>query len=120
MAWMKKQFLVLAIVAVVFCFSGGSPVLGNDYVQNSMDYELEAIVASAAITGTILSESAPGKGLLHSAGCYVWQQPGVALSIASIWQDGPAVELYFNADKFHSFLTAIPDYTKGEPFLHPP
>lgn len=120
MAWMKKQIIVVLVTAIIVGIANNNFAYSTDITYFPRESELEAIALSAAITGTILSKSNPRAGLLLSAGCFVWQQPGVALSITSIWQDGQAVELYFNADKFHSFLTAIPDYTKGEPFLHPP
>ncbi len=118
MPWITKQLRVIAVVAIVVSITSLSPATTNDDCHKQ-DYTLDAIALSAAITGTILSDSVPGAGMLQDEGCAVWQQPGVALAITSVWKDGRPVKLYFNPDKLHSFLAALPNYICEEPFLHP-
>lgn len=77
---------------------------------------LDAVAVCVSLTAA-LEENAPlPAGLLHPDGCYVWQQPGVALVPTALWlanQETP--ELWLDKTRLGGLLKDLANYSWDDP-----
>jgi hypothetical protein len=81
---------------------------------------LDTLARSAAVANALQHESGIPEELAHPDGCYIWQQPGVALSVTGVTGGPDEPVLYYDAAKQSALLDNLPAYQSGNPFIHPP
>jgi hypothetical protein len=83
------------------------------------DLALRALGNATAVAGALLGDSRAEITELVD-GCYIWQQPGVALVATGIWHpaDGDP-ELWLPSERLGDFLLAQRDLRLAEPFVFP-
>lgn len=80
----------------------------------------KALGAANAIAGVLLAGEEMPPELLAEGGCYVWQQPGAALSITHLWMPAEeAPDLWLTEDRLLNFLQAQAYVTWEEPIRNP-
>jgi hypothetical protein len=76
-------------------------------------------VAAAVHTGTVMLGDPSRIAVLDDAGCFVWQQPGVALVVTDVWRPGGAPEIWFAEEKVTLMFEHLPGLALGEPVIYP-
>ncbi|HES57798.1 MAG TPA: hypothetical protein ENO21_00025 [Firmicutes bacterium] len=76
-------------------------------------------VAAAVHTGAVMLGDLSQIAVLDDAGCYVWQQPGVALVVTDVWQPGGAPQIWFAEEKLTMMFEHLPGIAVGEPVIYP-
>jgi len=105
-------FAFVFVVAVLQASTG----VCQEQSQVAQETALEAVCQSVAVAGALLAENPAELDLVHHGGCFIWQQPGVALAVTGVWQEGDEPKLYYNPAKLEAFFAALPDYCFEEPF----
>lgn len=81
---------------------------------------LMAYALCASAVSTILQGKPGSSSLLGEEGCFIWQQPGAALTVTGIWEAGRESEIWFSGDRLLGMLEHLPGAAIGVPVLHPP
>lgn len=81
---------------------------------------LDTLALSAAVANALQHERGIPPELAHPDGCYIWQQPGVALSVTGVTGGADEPVLYYDPAKVGALLDNLPAYQSGNPFIHPP
>jgi len=80
---------------------------------------LPAVEAAAHVAAVLLDDSAE-IDVLDDEGCYIWQQPGVALTVTAVWRPGESPQLWYSDDTVLKLLENLPGLTVDEPIIYPP
>jgi hypothetical protein len=90
----------------------------KDAPANTM--ALDAATLSVSLTAALLNAAEVPHDVLHPDGCYVWQQPGVALVPTALWRAGQAApELWLDEARLNSLLLDLAHYSWDEPAAFP-
>lgn len=110
--------MLIAVLPVLFLTTGHRPDCAEQSTA-ATDTAARALGAATALAGHLLNaDSAAAAGLAD--GCYVWQQPGVALVITGQWSAGaPAPELWLDNETLTGLLTAQAGICFTAPFIYP-
>lgn len=117
---MIRVTLAVALLTTLL-FSGYCPAREQPLERQAPDLPpltLPAVTTAVHAAAVLLDDSSQAT-VLDEAGCFVWQQPGVALVVTNMWLPGKQAELLFSPDKALAMLKALPGITPGEPIIHP-
>lgn len=110
---MIRGLLVLMMLAAM---PASPQAVDSAAVDNS---GIRALGAASSVAAAILDDES-GQPAAAVDGCYIWQQPGVALVITETWQPSAGMpELWLAEGRILDFLQAQADLRFEEPVLHP-
>jgi hypothetical protein len=89
-------------------------------VPAASEAALQGATLSATFAAALLSAVQPPADVLHPAGCYVWQQPGVALVPTALWREGQSTpELWLDQSRLRGLLLDLSHYSWDAPAPFP-
>jgi hypothetical protein len=115
---MRKLILGMFTVLVLTSAAAAEPPQA-ELPEAVTGVTLASLALATATAGVLLAENPP-EGAAFIDGCYIWQQPGVALVITNVWrsaQEDPS--LWLAEERLVDFLIAQRDLRWEEPFIYP-
>lgn len=119
---MRKLYLLRIglVVLAVLCglcttYAAGAQAPAGPAPQQQ-ELALRGVCLAAAFCASATGETQLEPQRLAAGGCYIWQQPGVALVPTARWEPGaPPPELWLDAARLAGFLNALPELDFAEP-----